>query len=95
MLDSTNVFQGGDKGNRAYVVNDVNSAGKTGYNNANRNTGDVFSRYDPVDVVTGHSMGDTSVNTSTNANMYGPVMHLPGGWDLSVGFDLNHLWSQM
>jgi hypothetical protein len=89
--DTMSVFQGGENGNTATVVNDVNNKGQTGYNNAQRNTGAVFGMIDPVGVISGHSGTNTTVSTQTGVNMFGPTVSLPGGTDVNFTFDLNGL----
>lgn len=89
--DTMSVFQGGQNGNRANVVNDVSNNSTSGRNSAARNTGAVYGNVDPVDVVTGHTGSDTQVTNQTGVNMFGPHVQLPGGADLNFTFDLNGL----
>lgn len=80
--------------NNADFSNSVSSDQKTGSNNARRDTGPVIGG-DPIDVITGHSSSDTEVSNSSNVNVFGSNVSLPGpgGLTLDLGFDLGSFFS--
>lgn len=92
--DTSSVFQGGDNGNLADFYNTVTNKGKTGENSASKNTGVVEN--DPVNVTTGHSVADTGVENTGNANVFGPnALQLPDGTNVNFTFDLGSILSGM
>lgn len=70
--------------NNADLQNDVDTKAKTGYNDANRNTGDVDS--DPA-VITGHAESDHRVSNVANANLFGSDGH-----EIEFDFDLGSVF---
>lgn len=72
--------------NRADLQNYVDARAKTGYNDVNRNTGEVGS--DPS-VITGHADSEHRVSNIANANLYGDE----SGTDVEFEFDLGSVWS--
>ncbi len=81
--------------NAADLDNDVYSNAKTGYNDANLNTGSVENGNDPA-IITGDSTNSTDVNNSGNVNTVGGtpfVLPLPGGSSVSLSFDIQALLS--
>lgn len=93
------VYQGGkgevgELGNEADVHNDVNSDAKTGYNEAESNTGAESGISDPS-IYTGDATSTTDVSTSANANFFGPLgdFEMPdfSGLHLDFNFSLGDL----
>ncbi len=78
--------------NYADLYNDVNAKAKTGFNDANQNTGPAGE--DPVLVITGDASDWTTVKNWSNSNIYGSSptdwpWPWSGGSDLHVTFDWN------
>ncbi len=82
---NSQVFQDND----AHLNNSLSAGATTGRNDASRNTGGAS------DVITGVVMADTGVRNTANVNSVGPSLSLPGGWDLSLSFDLGPFWSML
>lgn len=79
--------------NVADLSNDVNSDAKTGYNDANLNTGSVEAGNDPA-VMTGDATDTTTVDNSGNVNTVGGtpfVLPLPGGTTVGLSFNIQAL----
>lgn len=77
--------------NAAALQNDVDADGKSGYNDANYNTGPVID--DPVVVMTGDASSNTEVANSSNTNVYGGgVFPLPPMPEIDWDFDLGWSW---
>ena len=81
------------QGNDAYLDNDVEAKAKTGYNDANKNTGSVEFGDDPA-IITGDATNMTHVNNSGNVNTVGGtpvVLPLPGNTNLGFSFSMQAL----
>jgi hypothetical protein len=79
--------------NESCLFNDVEAKAKTGYNDANKNTGSVMMGDDPA-IITGDATNETKVNNSGNVNTVGGtpfVIPMPGNTNVSVSFDLHAL----
>lgn len=77
--------------NAAELQNNVDADGKSGYNDANYNTGPVLD--DPVIVMTGDASSNTEVANSSNTNVYGGgVFPLPPMPEIDWDFDLGWSW---
>jgi len=90
-LDLSNV-NATDQGNCISLDNNANSDAKTGYNDANLNTGAVLGN-DPA-IMTGGATNSTTVNNSGNVNTVGGTpfeLPLPGGSNVSLSFDIQAL----
>jgi hypothetical protein len=72
--------------NQANLDNDVDPEAKTGYNDANLNTGHHDG--DPS-VTTGNAESSTFINNEGNVNVFGEGegLELPGDWNLDFDFD--------
>jgi len=78
--------------NYAGLYNNVDGKAKTGYNDVEFSTGPVNG--DPS-IKTGDSNSNTFVSSNGNVNLFnnGSSIHLPGNWDMNLGFDFSDLWS--
>lgn len=90
------VWQGGDNGNEAVLVNEVGADAKTGKNEAEKNTG-TATIGDPVVVFTGDATTNTTVSNRANENVFGvvPTITWPGtngsNFDFNFNFSFNGL----
>jgi hypothetical protein len=78
--------------NYAGLYNNVDGKAKTGYNDVEFSTGPTNG--DPS-INTGNSDSNSQVSSNGNVNLFnnGSSIHIPGNWDMNVGFDFSDLWS--
>lgn len=89
-LKNTRLF---DQSNGADFNNNLDTYAKSGYNDANSNTGSVTDPSDPT-IITGNANIDQNVNNVTNKNVVSDGLSLPSDFSLgniSFGFD----WSAL
>lgn len=76
--------------NGAFIKNELEDVyAKTGYNDANSNTGSVEDPSDPT-ILTGDATITNGVSTTANMNVVGGVLPLPEGWPfggITTSFD--------
>lgn len=84
ITSSANEANGAFQDNNGDFWNKVYGDADSGYNKASDNTGSVLS--DPA-IFTGNSGSETAVANQANVNVYGSSIGLPGGLELSLGWD--------
>lgn len=86
-------FQVVGQDNEACLFNDVDGDAKTGYNDANSNTGEVDYASDPA-VVTGDATSNTDVVNSGNVNTVGDhSFEMPEMPNVEFSFSMAALWA--
>lgn len=86
-------FQVVGQDNEACLFNEVDGDAKTGYNDANSNTGEVDHASDPA-VVTGNATSNTDVENSGNVNTVGDFdFDMPEMPNVEFSFSMAALWA--
>lgn len=78
--------------NGSYIDNELTPTAKTGWNEADRNTGAVVG-IDPVTVTTGNADSETKVSNSGNSNSFGQAFDLPSMGNVNFTTDFQSFWA--